>query len=159
VGEVRWSLETFDGTALASGAQPLFAAPLAATPITTLDFSRQLDDEQQRQTVCVVELWQGGQMAQRTLATFAPDKHLALPDPHLTVTSELHGDELRFTLHAEALARWIEIELHDADVIFSDNAFDLPAGRTTVITCPLPSGWTLAQAQAALRVRSLYDTY
>lgn len=49
--------------------------------------------------------------------------------------------------------------LSGADVVFSDNYFDVPAGRMATVTCPLPSGWTVEQARAALRVRSLYDSF
>jgi beta-mannosidase len=45
------------------------------------------------------------------------------------------------------------------DVVFNDNYFDLPAGQALTVTCPLPTGWTLEQARAAVRVRSLYDSY
>jgi len=57
------------------------------------------------------------------------------------------------------LARFVELELEGADGIFSDNYFDLPAGKSQTVTCPLPDGWMLEQAKAALRVRSLYDSY
>jgi beta-mannosidase len=43
--------------------------------------------------------------------------------------------------------------------VFSDNYFDLPAGRTRVVSTPLPQGWTQQQARAALRMRSLFDSY
>ncbi len=58
-----------------------------------------------------------------------------------------------------SLARFVELELEGADVVFSDNYFDLPAGQSLNVTCPLPEGWTLEQARAAVRVRSLYDSY
>jgi len=51
------------------------------------------------------------------------------------------------------------VSLEGADVIFSDNYFDLPAGRTVNIDAPLPSGWTLLQVQKAFKVRSIYDSY
>jgi beta-mannosidase len=57
------------------------------------------------------------------------------------------------------LARFVELELEGADVVFSDNYFDLPAGQPVTITCPLPEGWSLEQARAALRVRSLFESY
>jgi beta-mannosidase len=49
--------------------------------------------------------------------------------------------------------------LAGADVIFSDNYFDLPAKRDFIVTAPLPAGWDLAKARAAFKVRSVYDTY
>ena len=60
---------------------------------------------------------------------------------------------------AQGLARFVELALEGADLVFSDNYFDLPAGRTRVVTAPLPPGWTAEQAQAALRLRSLYNSY
>ena len=62
-------------------------------------------------------------------------------------------------LEARSLARLVEVLLEGADVVFTDNYFDLPAGRTVTISCPLPAGWTLEQAQAALKIRSVYDLY
>ena len=53
----------------------------------------------------------------------------------------------------------MELELDGVDAVFSDNYFDLPAGQTMTVTCPLPESWTLEQARAATRVRSLYDSY
>jgi beta-mannosidase len=62
-------------------------------------------------------------------------------------------------LLAKSLARFVELELEGADVVFSDNYFDLPADRTVTVTCPLPEGWRLEQARAAFHVRSLYDSF
>jgi hypothetical protein len=44
-------------------------------------------------------------------------------------------------------------------VVFSDNYFDLPAQQVVHVTASLPVGWDLPTAQAALKVRSVYDTY
>jgi beta-mannosidase len=53
----------------------------------------------------------------------------------------------------------VECALEGADVVFSDNYFDLPAGRAVTISAPLPAEWTAHQAQAALKVRSVYDSF
>jgi beta-mannosidase len=63
-------------------------------------------------------------------------------------------------LTSQSLARFVEIKLEDApNVVFSDNYFDLPRGRTLMVSCPLPAGWTESQAEKALRVYSLYDSF
>jgi beta-mannosidase len=49
--------------------------------------------------------------------------------------------------------------LEGEDVVFSDNYFDLPVGRAVTISAALPAGWTLSQAGAALKVRSVYDSF
>ncbi len=66
---------------------------------------------------------------------------------------------LAIKLSARSLARLVEVSVAGLDVVFSDNYFDLPAGRTVTITAPLPEGWDLARTKAALKVRSVYDSH
>jgi beta-mannosidase len=93
------------------------------------------------------------------VATFVPNKHLALTDPGLSIDTLQQDDQLVCQITAQSLARFVELALQGTDVVWSDNYMDVPAERTIVTSCPLPEGWTLAQARAALRVRSLYDSY
>jgi beta-mannosidase len=158
-GEVRWSLETLTGKRLEAGTEKVSAAPLAVTPVRLLDFSRRVNDENRRQMVFIAELWKGKELLARQVATFVPNKHLELATPQIETKISLAGQKLTIELKAKSLARFVELELDGVDVVFSDNYFDLPAGQTATITCPLPAGWTLEQARAALQVRSLYDSY
>jgi hypothetical protein len=58
------------------------------------------------------------------------------------------------------LARLVECSLTGAPgTVFCDNYFDLPAHRSVRVSAPLPAGWDLARARAALKIRSVYDTY
>jgi beta-mannosidase len=137
----------------------VMAAPLADTLVRTLDFAAQVDDERSRQVVFVCELWQDDTLIGSSVATFAPNKHLELtPSKIVTVLSQQAG-QIVVELAAPTLARHVELALDGADVVWSDNYFDLPAGRSRTISAPLPAGWTVAQAVAALRVRSLYEAF
>jgi beta-mannosidase len=168
-GTVRWSLETLDGDVLASGEEPVKVAPQAVTHVRTLDFSNHISDENRRELVFVAELWQGEHRDALQVATFVPTKHVKLVDPGVTATMTEEDGHLAVTLASRSLARLVELSLEDADVVFSDNYFDLPAGRPVSVSCPLPAGWspghsvaggwTLAQARAALKIRSVYDSY
>ena len=83
-------------------------------------------------------------------------------DPYLAgemAAGFIEGGTLVIDLTSRSLARMVELSLDGTDAVFSDNYFDLPAGRTVTVTCPLPEGWTAEQARAALRTRSVYDTY
>jgi beta-mannosidase len=44
-------------------------------------------------------------------------------------------------------------------VVFSDNYFDLPAGRSVTVTVPALDGSTVERLRSALRVRSLVDSF
>ncbi len=158
-GRIHWWLETLAGEVLVAGEEPVVAAPQAATHVRTLDFSDRVADSNCRQVVFVAELWQGEARLARQVAAFAPTKHLSLADPQIAATVEEDAGLLTIAMTARSLARYVELALNGADVVFSDNYFDLPAGRPVTVTCPLPAGWTVAQARAAFRVRSVYESY
>jgi beta-mannosidase len=158
-GIFRWRLETVRGEVMASGEQKVTAAPLADTAITSFDFSDKVSDDNKRNLVFVAELWQGNDRIATSVSGFAPIKHLELADPGLKINVSLKEGTLTFEVSAQSLARFVELALEGADVVFSDNYFDVPAGATMKITAPLPSGWTLEQARGALQVRSLIDSY
>jgi len=166
-GTVAWSLETLAGQVLASGEEAVHVPPLTSVLIRTFDFAEQavayripgLLGGNRRDLVFVAELRQDGQVIARQVATFVPSKHLELRDPGLKVDIRQEGDRLAFDVSARELARFVCLELEGADVVFSDNYFDLPAGRQVTVTCPLPAGWDLGRARASLRVRSLYNSF
>ena len=135
------------------------AAPLATTTVNLFDLSSYVNDDNCRDLIFIAELWQGDSLAARQTAFFAPTKHLQLADPEITAVCHVKGEQLCIELNGRSLARLVELALDGADVVFSDNYFDLPAGRTVTITCPLPSGWSVAQAEAALQIRSVYDSF
>ena len=118
-----------------------------------------MTDENCRERILVCELWQGEAVQQRAIATFAPTKHLQLEDPVITVQVERTELQMIIHLQSTSLARFVELAFEGTDIIFSDNYFDLPAGRATQVTCPLPTGGTLDQARSALKVRSVIDSY
>ena len=167
-GSVHWALTTLDGKLLASGEKATHVKPLGVTALEPLDFSPFLDDDTRRELVFVAELWQGdrggttGPLAAQT-AFFAPTKHLSLVDPQINANVTLKEGLLTIELSTRSLARLVEISLTgtpaEGGVIFSDNYFDLPAQKALSVTAPLPAGWDLAMVQAALKIRSVYDSY
>jgi beta-mannosidase len=156
-GSIRWSLETLSGEVIQAAQNLVTAEPLVATHSRTFDFSAQLAKHGADKLVFVAELW-GQERITTQVVTFAPEKEMVLPNPELAVRPlTAHNGELSITVEAKKLARFVSLSLNAADVIFSDNFFDIPAGRSVTITCPLPAGWTLDQARQALKLRSLAD--
>jgi beta-mannosidase len=158
-GTVRWSLETLAGAVLESGEEVVSVEPLGSTPIRTLDFAEHLSDDNRRQVIFIAELWHGNERVALNVGAFVANKHLALTEPGLVTKVHQQGHQLVIDLTAQSLARFVELSLDRADVVFSDNYFDLPAERTISVSCPLPEGWTVEQARAALKVRSLYNSF
>jgi beta-mannosidase len=103
----------------------------------------------------ITKLWHEQDIISRQVITFAQEKEMHLPDPQLSTEINPLGDKLEINISAKALARFISLNLPGKDVIFSDNFFDLPAGRSIQITCPNPDGWSIEQVHQALQIRSL----
>jgi beta-mannosidase len=158
-GSLIWSLETFTGTVLTSGNAQVFAAPQSASKVCAFNFSNYLSQDKARKLVFIAELWQADQMIARQTAGFAPIKHLALNNPAISVSLSEEGNQLIMELTSRSLALSLELSLEGADVVFSDNYFNLPAGRTTRVSCPMPTGWTLTQAKEAFHLCSVFDSY
>jgi len=162
-GEVRWTLETLDGDVLEGGVDRIVALPSATTLAGLHDLAAHVSRETRRGLVVVAELWQDG--ARRSLACLplVPDKHVELRHPEITLATAALGGrgerQLEIRATASSLARFVELALDGADVVFTDNFFDLPAGREVRVACPIPDGWSDEQACAAVRVRSLFDSY
>ncbi len=158
-GTVNWSLEKLAGEVVASGQAPVMVAPQASAQVCKLDFSNQITYENQRELVFIAELKRGEQILARQTACFVPIKHLSLADPAISVQVQLQEGELIVDLVSRSLALLVEVSLHRADVVFSDNYINLPAGRSVQISAPVPAGWTLDRVQKEIRICSVYDSF
>ncbi|MEJ5199949.1 MAG: glycoside hydrolase family 2 protein, partial [Anaerolineae bacterium] len=157
-GTMCWSLETLTGEPVQSGELEVSAPALSAAALQMLDLRPSLRAYGPTKLALVAELRRGEACHDRRVALFAPERQMTLPDPQLTAAVALapHGG-LTIAVQGRSLARFVELSLSGAEVLFSDNYFDLPAGRTATVSCPLPAGWTLEHARQALRLRSLAD--
>lgn len=158
-GTLRWSLETLEGEVLEGGEEEAVVPALSSVCVCELDFAGRVSEDNRRQVVLVYELWRDEGRLSMGVLPFAHNKHLQLSDPELHCTVSGADGELEIAVTSQRLARFVELVLEGADVIFSDNYFDLPAGRTVTVSCPLPHGWTVERGRSALRVRSLYDSF
>jgi beta-mannosidase len=159
LGTVKWSLETLAGEVLGTGQLPAQVAPQASTLVCKLDFSSQIKGSNLRKLVFIAELWQGEQFVTRQTAYFVPIKHLSLTEPAYNLNVQSTNGQLLVELNSRSVALLVEVSLADVDAVFSDNYFNLPAGRCIQISCPMPAGWTLSKAREAIRVCSVYDSY
>ncbi|MFN8433451.1 MAG: glycoside hydrolase family 2 protein [Anaerolineales bacterium] len=158
-GKVRWSLVDLDGKVLTSGEKAASVSVNGVTAVESLDFSQYLNDDLRRELAFVVELYDGETCLTRQSAFFAPTKHLKLKAPQIAATLSAKDGVLSIEVSSKSFARLVEVSLSGADVVFSDNYFDLPANTKVTVTAPLPAGWDLKKAKAAFKVRSVFDTY
>jgi beta-mannosidase len=104
-------------------------------------------------------LWHGDERVSVGLMPFIPTKHLALADPELTTTVTARDGDFEIAISARKAARFVWLELEGTDAIFSDNYFDLPAGRTVTVKLLATKGWTAKHVREMLHVRSLAGSF
>ncbi|MGC9468307.1 MAG: beta-mannosidase [Anaerolineae bacterium] len=161
-GEVRWSLETLGGEVLRSGIEQVNVGGVDGARVISLDFGAEVDRLNERSVVLVYELWTADERLALGVLPFVPSKHLELPDAELTACVMETEGGFEIEVRAEKLARFVRLSLEGADGtfgIFSDNYFDLPAGRSVRVTISAMVGWDLARVEEALHVTSLVDSY
>jgi len=158
-GKVVWRLMRLDGEVLESGELEVFAKPLSSAMVFEKTFG-ELMLQERRETVFAAQLIQEDQVQATQLATFVPNKHLQLVNPQLKAyLRQIEQGECVIEVEAGYLARFVELSLDDADVVFSDNYFDVLPGETLRVTCPMPEGWSIDDMARSLTVFSLYDSF
>ncbi|MFW5713411.1 MAG: beta-mannosidase, partial [Brevefilum sp.] len=158
-GLIRLALMRLNGDLLEEDEIKASIDPLSSELIIEEKF-QSLSLDEKRETVFIAHLMKDNQLQSTQLATFVPNKHLQLVDPRLKAyLLEGDGDKIIIELKADYLARFVELSLDEADVVFSDNYFDVIPGQTVRITFDRPKGWSIDDAGRNLNVFSLYDSF
>lgn len=141
IGVVHWALRTSNGARVCSGETAVTVPALSAQWLDEMVF----DDASLTEHYVSFELVMDGKTASEGTALFCAPKHFAFQDPMLQVRAE--NDEIIVT--AQAFAKHVCIESDDADMLLSDNFFDMNGGEKRVRI--------LRGSAESLRVRSVYS--
>lgn len=140
-GAVHWALRTSNGARVRSGETAVTVPALSAQWLDEMVF----DDASLTEHYVSFELVMDGKTVSEGTALFCAPKHFAFQDPMLQVRAE--NDEIIVT--AQAFAKHVCIESDDADMLLSDNFFDMNGGEKRVRI--------LRGSAESLRVRSVYS--
>ena len=157
-----WSLESLDGIVLQSGESDVTVDGVKSVQVANLDFDAEVTMATERDLIFVYSLWHEETRISMGVLPFTASKHLSLVAPAIAVDVTETDTDFVFAATAKSLARFVELSLEgetSPDSIFSDNYFDLPAGRTVMVTLPKREGMTLDTVRDALRVKSLIDSH
>lgn len=140
-GTVIWALRSADGAVIRQGEQALTVPPMSAIWLDKVT----CEDATLTGHYVSFAFVQEGQETSFGTCIFCAPKHFEFVDPALTL--EKQGDEI--TVTAKAFARQVWIESEDAQLLLSDNAFDMNPGQKTVKI--------LRGTAEKLRVRSVWN--
>lgn len=123
-GTVVWSLRNSRSEVLESGEQKVTAEPFSSTWLDLQDFS----DTDYLENHYTFALIVDGKEVSGGSVLFTAPKHYHFQDPKLSY--KLEGN--RITVTAEHYAKSVEIDCPNADIVLSDNYFDMEAGSVQV---------------------------
>ena len=159
-GTVAWSLTDLAGGELARGDVPVdLPAGTATVQIADLDLREALVRAGRENVLLWLKLSVAGKTASENVLTFARPRALKLQDPAIDaqLAPTADGWDVTLTARHPALHAWIE--LANVDARYSDNFVPLRANEPITLHVATTNALNQEQFKAALRVRSLYDTY
>lgn len=162
-GKLIWRLRSNKSEVIQSSDCDVDIESLSTKKIIGLDFSELLNTkEKKRETYLEFSLVSGGEEVSGGAVLFVKSKHFSLLAPEISTKVSEEADSFVIELAGKAFARFVELDLKNADAIFSDNIFDLSAGSTKKVEIKketLSAPLTLEELKEQLMVRSLFDTF
>lgn len=163
-GDLRWRLLDRRSETIRSGETAVTADARSAHRAVELALGADLDtpDKLRRRYLAFTLTTADGREASGGTALFVKPKHFEYLDPRIAVDVAEETDGYVVRLRSEAFAKFVSLDLREADASWSDNIFDLSAVGEKQVFVPknsLSAPLTLAQFRDQLVVRSLYDTY
>jgi len=160
-GVVRWFLRNNDGSVVREGSVPVEVPPLSARNIAELNLEEETAGKEERMNRYLeYELVEAGRVISRGTSLFVKPKHYHFSDPGITWRVDENETEFVIRLQSRAYARFVELSVPDRDLLFSDNYFDLTAGKELAVTidkAQLPAAVSAGELEDMLSVNSVFD--
>ncbi|WP_078553183.1 beta-mannosidase [Bacillus alkalicellulosilyticus] len=157
---VEWKLRQNDSSIISSGTIEQNVAQLSAVLCETLVFDDILQEEKARETYLECVLYVDGVEKSSTTVLFTKPKHFAFLNPSIRHKVTESEESFIITLTSTAFAKYVELDVTDADCKFSDNYFDLSANEPKQITVDkslISEKLTVEDFTSQLAVRSVFD--
>ena len=162
-GKLTWSLKDSKCNVLHEGSTLIELEALTSKAFQSLDFSEQLNSKKQlREAYLEVTLLKEEKPISCCTVLFVKAKHFNFIDPKISTEIFEEKDQFVIKVKSQAFAKFVELNMKEADAVFSDNFFDLSAGMDKMITVQknrLSEGISLEAFKRQLTIRSIFDTY
>lgn len=160
-GQIQWRLRDYDGRVHREDTVEAAVKALQSGLFATLDFSDELAlEEAKRRTYLEFSFRIDNREVSSGTVLFTKAKHFAFTAPGITWDAQESEGAFIICLQSKTFAKYVGLELVEADCIFDDNYFDLSPGAVKQVRVALDrmsEKLTLHQFKEQLRVLSLYD--
>ncbi|NJD01192.1 MAG: glycoside hydrolase family 2 protein [Ruminiclostridium sp.] len=160
-GEISWKLRDNASNILSEGREKAVVAPLSSALCAGMDFPGILShkDHRRKSYMEYVLSIDGINVSEGTVLFVRP-KHFEFLDPGLSFEVVDSGDEFVIEVRSKAFAKYVELDLKDADCVFGNNYFDLSAGerkRVRLEKSRISRSMSADELKRSLKVRSIFD--
>jgi beta-mannosidase len=158
-GELTVTLMKTDGTVLATKKQAVEVPALSSKVYFSSPRQEFMNVQgaDPADTFVVTELTSAGKPVSSNVLYLLPPKTMKMTAAQISSDLKQAGDAYRLTLSSKTLARSVNVSFGDANVILSDNYFDLLPGKAVEIE--IKSKSSLEQLKKALQIMSLADAF
>ena len=156
---VRWELTSLEGAVVAAGKKPFDMPANRSRRVQVLNLKRHLKEHGPRNLLLWLDLAVRGKIVSDNLVLFERPGKIDLPDPELRATVKADEDGFQVAVKAKHPALYVWLELDGTDAAFSENFFCLRPGTAATVRVHPEARLSVKAFKAALRVRSLVDTY
>jgi len=157
---IEWKLRKNNSEILTQGTVRSEVNNLSAKQCEKLSIGEWITEEHKRDTYLECTLFVNGEQTTVTTLMFAKPKHFTFLNPELTYNVNETANTFEIDISSKAFAKFIEMDLKNADCKFNDNYFDLSAGDIRTITVKketLSENLSLESFKDQLQLRSVYD--
>ena len=157
-GTIDWKLIDVTGKTIASGTDRVAVSGLASISGLSVDLSEHLKEKMPRDRFFICRFSEAGGRTHSSFCLFELYKYLALKKPAYKWDVRETGESFEISISSNVPALFVELDLAQKDVVFSDNYFHLDGQEKRVITVS-KNEMTLNILNNELQVRSLADSY
>ncbi|MDF2927016.1 MAG: glycoside hydrolase family 2 sugar binding protein [Paenibacillaceae bacterium] len=163
-GTIRWRLMEADGTVLRTGEADAAVEALCAKLCVALDFAPELEGDCRRRRYvdfALIEERSAVSVSEGTVL-FVKPKHFEFANPQLDVNVMETETSFELVVRSASYAKYVTLDLTEADGVFSDNVFDLSAGDGKVVQLPksrLSRPLSLVKLKSQLTVSSAFHWF
>ena len=161
-GLLTWKLRKRNGEILREGKIAAAVEKLSTQQIACMEFEDGVNEVNRKLVYFAYELTIDGKSVSEGTAIFVKPKHFDFEDPDITADITETEDDFMIELNCKSYAKYVNLDLEEADGIFDDNIFDMTAGIVKKVRLPkesLSCRLTLEELKKQFKVTSLYDTY
>lgn len=161
-GVLVWKLMERNAKVIKEGEITAALDKLSTQMMVDLDFTELIDGSNRKSVYLSYDLIVDGASVSGGTVIFVKSKHFEYEDPQISAEIMESEDAFSIELKSKSFAKYVELDLEEADAVFDDNIFDMTAGRSKKVRLPkdsLSCSLSLEELRKQLKVRSLYNTY